>query len=137
MIVKRKIIGKKQSQSEYVQFFKHHYNRLKAQHKRWTTNQISSVIKLLWKRSKRANKTLRRKDGQLRTSKPLSGKRYFRKVRALSNADTVYLWKRMPIETRGHWENESRGVEINNLSNYNSYHFGKPDNSKLIDLLNK
>lgn len=113
VVGKRKLIAK-QSKTDYTSFFKYHYQKLKTEHKRWTTNQISSVIKLLWKKKKGTNKTLRRKDGRLR-SKPLSGRRYFRKVRVLSAVDTTYFWKRMPAETRTHWDNESKGYEPNNL----------------------
>lgn len=104
VVVKSKAIVK-QSKSEYVSFFKYHYTKLKGEHKRWSTQQISSVIKLLWKKKKGTTKSLRRKDGKLRTSKPLSGRRYFRKVRHLDKDTTAYLWKRMPIETRHNWDN--------------------------------
>lgn len=113
VLVKSKGIVKT-SRSEYLSFFKHHYAKLKKEHKRWSTNQISTVIKLLWKKKKGNNKTLRRRDGRLRTSKPLSGRRFFRKVRHLSGVDATFYWKRMPIETRNSWNNQSRGIVINN-----------------------
>lgn len=76
----------KPSQSDYISFFKTYYRNLAQQHPRWTTQQISTVIKLLWKKRKNQGKSLRKSDGRLRTSKPLSGRRYFRRVRRLEGA---------------------------------------------------
>ena len=43
----------KASQEDYVGFYKYHYKKLKEEHKRWTTTQITSVIKLIWKKKKK------------------------------------------------------------------------------------
>ncbi len=47
LVVKTKPISKP-TQSDYISFFKHHYKTLAKDHQRWTTAQITKVIKLLW-----------------------------------------------------------------------------------------
>lgn len=78
VLVKTKPISKP-TQSDYISFFKHHYATLSRQHKRWTTPQLTKVIKLLWLKSKKQGRSLKRRDGKLRTTKPISGRRYFRR----------------------------------------------------------
>ena len=103
----------KASREDYVSFYKFHYKKLKGEHNRWSTTQITSVIKLLWKKKKAVSKG-RKVGGKLRTTKSLSGRRYFRKVRRLSGHEATFLWRNMPVETRNHWANEAIGREINN-----------------------
>mgnify|MGYP000262378080 CR=1 FL=1 len=103
----------KASKEDYVSFYKYHYKKLKGEHKRWTTTQITSVIRLLWKKKKSTTKG-RKVGGKLRTTKPISGRRHFRKVRRLSAHEATFLWKHMPIETRNYWSHDSLGREINN-----------------------
>ena len=92
----------KASQEDYVGFYKYHYKKLKGEHKRWTTTQITSVIKLLWKKKKVASKG-RKVSSRMRTTKAISGRRHFRKVRRLSAMESTFLWRHMPVETRNHW----------------------------------
>jgi hypothetical protein len=113
VLQKTKPIGKHHTQSDYITFFKHHYKNLASQHKRWTTTQITKVIRLLWQKSKKT-KTLRRRDGQIRTSKPLSGRRFFRKIKNLSSKVAKHLWVRLPLESKKIWENKSKEIEVNN-----------------------
>jgi hypothetical protein len=37
-------------QNEYLIFFKYYYSRLGAEHPRWTSPQITAIIKLLWRK---------------------------------------------------------------------------------------
>lgn len=104
----------KVSQSDYINFYKHHYRKLSQEHKRWTSQQISSVVKLLWKKQKGVTKTQRKRDARLRLTKPLSGYRYFRKTRVLDRAQSKYYWHRFPKETKNFWENESKGIRVDN-----------------------
>lgn len=53
------------------------------EHPRWNTQQIASIIKLEWKKHKNQGKSLRRNDGKIRTTKPLTGRKYFRKAKGL------------------------------------------------------
>lgn len=122
--VKSRAIAKA-SKSDYVSFFKHHYQRLTKEHKRWTTQQIASVIKLLWKKKKGDTKTLRRKDGKLRTSKPVSGRRYFRRFKHLTAAEANEAWKRLPFESRNLWTYEATGIHVNNTKVTNTATFGQ------------
>lgn len=103
----------KVSKEDYVSFYKYHYKKLKGEHKRWTTTQITSVIKLLWKKKKVSTKG-RKVSSKMRTTKVISGRRHFRKVRHLSALETAFLWRHMPVETRQHWSNEALGRDINN-----------------------
>jgi len=36
--------------SAYLQFFKYYYERLTSEHSRWNSTQITTIIKLLWKK---------------------------------------------------------------------------------------
>jgi len=72
------------------------------------------VIKLLWKKRKNQGKSLRKRDGKLRTSKPLSGRRYFRRVKQLSGLEAKIKWRLLPYECKNYWKHESKGVEVNN-----------------------
>lgn len=76
----------KASKSDYISFFKTQYQRLSKEHKRWTTQQIASVVKLLWKKRKGDTKVQRRRENKLRSKKPISGRRMFRKIRGLTGA---------------------------------------------------
>ncbi len=102
-MVKTKPIAKA-SQIDYIAFFKTYYRNLAKQHPRWTTQQISSVIKLLWKKRKNQGKSLRKNNGKLRTSKPLSGRRYFRKVKNLDGLEAKIKWRLLPYECRIYWK---------------------------------
>lgn len=124
MHVKSRTIAKA-SKNDYVSFFKHHYQRLTKEHKRWTTQQIASVIKLLWKKKKGDTKTLRKKDGKLRTSKHVTGRRYFRRVKHLSGSEAAEAWKRFPLESKNIWNNDAKGVYINNTKATNKTTFGQ------------
>ena len=114
-IDKTKQIGKP-SQGDYISFFKKYYNSLSQEHPRWTTQQISSVIKLLWKKKKNQGKSLRKSDRQLRTSKPLSGRRYFRRVRHLDGTEAKIKWRLLPYEGKTYWGHEAKGIKIDNTN---------------------
>jgi hypothetical protein len=127
-------ISKAVSKSDYISFFKYHYTKLSKEHKRWSTQQITKVVRLLWKKKKGDTKTLRRKDGKLRTSKPLSGRRYFRKIRHLTGSDATNYWKQFPLETRNHWTNEAQGIEINNTTVHRVHRFSPSFTSNVNNL---
>jgi hypothetical protein len=59
---------------------------------------------------------LRKRDGKLRTSKPLSGRRYFRKIKGLDRKEANIKWRLLPRESKNNYTNESNGVQINNVS---------------------
>ena len=117
VFVKSKQITKTTSaQGDYISFFKHHYKKLQREHSRWRSQQIVSVIKLLWRKKKAVGKNLRRKDGKLRTTKPISGRKYFRKVRGFSGFETRSVWKKLPFESKNYWSREAKGICIDNTT---------------------
>ncbi len=107
---KTKPISKPTTQHDYIDFFKHYYKKLSSEHRRWTTSQITKVIKLLWKKSKHPKKTLKRTIG-LRSLKPLSGRRFFRKSKRLSAFESKILWKQLPYESKKEYERKGKGIE--------------------------
>lgn len=101
-VVVRKPITKA-TKTDYISFFKYHYQRLSREHKRWTTQQISSVVKLLWKKKKGDSKTQKKRESRRIGKKPISGRRWFRKTRHLSASEASQYWKHFPRETRELW----------------------------------
>ncbi len=80
---------------------------MRNQHPRWTTQQIASTIKLLWRKKKSRGKSLRKTDGRLRTSKPLSGRVFFRKVKNLDGLEAKIKWRMLPFEVKIYWKHQS------------------------------
>lgn len=72
------------------------------------------MIKLLWKKRKNQGKSLRKTNGRLRTSKPLSGRRYFRRVKNLDGLEAKIKWRLLPYECKMFWKHESQGLEVDN-----------------------
>lgn len=85
---------------DYISFFKHHFAKLSAEHSKWAVPQVTSIVKLLWKKKKQSSKGTTHK---LRATKPLSGRRYFRKVKHMTAEEGVRTWKRLPLESRILW----------------------------------
>ena len=90
---------------DYVTFYKEQYNKLHRQHPRWTSIQISSIIRLEWKkdksnRKKGEDKTDKKK---LRRTKNVTGYLFFRKHRGLPYKQAVGKWRRFPRETKLYW----------------------------------
>lgn len=95
----------KRSSSDYISFYKLRYAKLHSTHPRWTSKQISSIIKLEWKKEKSADKKVRRVS-RLGTRKPgkiLSGYRFYRKYRGFSYRESVKKWIHFPFETKIYW----------------------------------
>ena len=83
---KTKMIEKKETpsmtSSEYQNFFKFHYEKLKDEHPNWNTKQISSISALLWKRFKKSTRKHHTpEDVQDIYNKIMSGKESFRESR--------------------------------------------------------
>ena len=83
----------------YIQFFKYYYERLSAEHPRWSSNQVTTIIRLLWKKrsrsSKRGPKKVRKE-----TEKVLSGWQYYRRLKegeGYTRTVIKGLWKGLPI----------------------------------------
>ena len=116
------VVGKtkpiaKPTKTDYIAFFKYHYAKLSREHKRWTTPQLTKVIKLMWQKSKREGKGLRKKDGRLRITKPMTGRRYFRRVKKVSGFEAKMIWRQLPLESKNNYEMQARHIEVQNISN--------------------
>jgi hypothetical protein len=111
IVAKTKKIIKKGTQ-DYIKFYQLRYNKLHSQHPRWTPKQISSIIKLEWKKEKSSGRSKTLKSGRLGTRKPgktLSGYRFYRKYRGLTWRECVKKWLRFPHETKVYWTRASSG----------------------------
>jgi len=87
------------------------YARISAEHPRWQPNQISAIIKLLWRKRKSQSKTIlsqSKKDGKKRTLKVISGRRFFRKTHHYTYIESKSKWARLPFETKKYWDNQSK-----------------------------
>jgi len=65
-----------------LKFFKFYYDKLSTEHARWSSNQITTIIKLLWKKKLVTDKRTSTK-GSLRAPvqrKRISGRMAFRRA---------------------------------------------------------
>lgn len=124
IITKTKTIAKPTTKNDYIDFFKYYYKKLSSEHRRWSTPQITKVIKLLWKKTKKEGKSLKRKDGRLRTLKPITGRRFFRKTRRLSAFEAKLLWRQLPYESKQVWDREAKGIEVHYSKKIESVKYG-------------
>ena len=109
LLVKTKKIAK----TDYIAFYKQRYERLHTEHPRWTSRQISSIIKLQWKKEKKQHTKLRTVDertGLRRKSKRIiSGYQYFKRYRGYDTKECVYKWLHFPFETKTLWKRVAAG----------------------------
>lgn len=97
---------KKIVKTDYITFYKATYEKLHAEHPRWTSLQVAGIIRLKWKKEKSSFKKTGKTSGKLgtrRISKILSGFRYYRKYRGLGAKECLYKWRRFPYETKNYW----------------------------------
>lgn len=91
--LKHKVIVKA-STTNYITFFRHYYEKYNIQHPKWTSSQISKIIRLLWKKNKSQRKQggfksqKEKLEGPHRPKKPISGRTAFRKLRNLNLTET-------------------------------------------------
>lgn len=114
----KKVPGKKQD--EYQSFFKYYYDRLTAEHPRWTVTQINTIIKLLWK--KRISKSTRKQITL--ENKKLSGRRLYSRVKlgeGLTKDQIKQLWKALPHESKKYWEIRGQGRPQRSLKDSGRY----------------
>lgn len=99
---------KNRNTEEYISFFKTYFDRLSKEHRSWSASQITSIIKLLWKKRKQnQSKTSK----PMRQVKPMSGRKTFRKMKGLSGQEAQKMWKRLPVETRRNWDMKGNPAE--------------------------
>ena len=99
--------------SGYVQFFKYYYERLSAEHPRWNSTQITTIIKLLWKkRSKQTRKGEgKRKPGRT-IEKTVSGWQFYRKLKegeGHTRTAIKGMWNNLPIESKRYYKIQGQG----------------------------
>ena len=100
--MKSKKISKERS--NYLNFFNHHFKKLQQQHPRWNPRQVTSIIKLLWRKSKAVSAKGQAKVPRLR--RPISGRQAFLNVQkrmGMTTSERMRKWKRLPLETRNQW----------------------------------
>lgn len=87
----------KASKIDYVGFYKEQSTKLHREHPRWNQSQISSIIRMEWKKRKlQLQKSQRMRMGQRRSLKMITGYKFFRKERRLDHDEAVKRWKRFP-----------------------------------------
>lgn len=96
--------------SDYITFYRIRYAKLHSQHPRWTPKQISSIIKLEWRKEKgkRTRKVV--KAGTRRVRKVLSGRIFYRRYRGFTAKETNYKWLHFPYETKVYWTQAAKGA---------------------------
>lgn len=108
-----KPIQKKTSRKalNYITFYKFHRASLTHQHPRWTPNQITVIIKMMWKKEKASSrKNTNRKSragtngkSQAGMKKILSGRVTLRRFRNINFIQAKNIWKRLPFESKMMW----------------------------------
>lgn len=107
-IVTTKKISKspKTRKEQYLSFFKYYYERLASEHPRWTKMQISTIIKLLWRKRAKAG------SGTRSTVKGLSGRQLYRRVKeseGFLREQIKQMWKGLPHESKKYWVIKAQG----------------------------
>lgn len=100
----QKKIRKANSSRDYMAFFKHHYERVMREHPKWTANQATVIIKLLWRRRKL---TTTAKPRPLRPARVFSARQAFSSAKRREGCSTpqvAAMWKHLPLETRHEWK---------------------------------
>lgn len=90
----------KRKESEYLTFFKYYYSRLSSEHPRWTSGEITTIIKLLWKKRSMTPHRKQRKTIIDGTFKPVSGRVMYRREKqanGLNIEQIKLLWKLLPF----------------------------------------
>lgn len=96
----------KGAEIDYITFYKARYSQLHAKHARWTPKQISTIIKLEWKKEKISKRAKRSSKLVVEKKKTKStGYKYYRKYRGLDAKETKKRWRRFPYETKVYWIN--------------------------------
>jgi len=111
---KKRILKKeaKEPRTEYLKFFKFYYDKLTVEHPRWSANQISTIIKLLWKKkSTGERRSTQASSREPRERKNISGRMAFRKAYGYSALETIERWKQLPFESKKYWKSKGSGTK--------------------------
>lgn len=105
---------KKEKSTEYLAFYKYYYDRLSADHPRWNSSQITTIIKLLWKKKRKAGRT-KTKGIRKTSNKVLSGWQFYRKKKeseGYTRTMIKVMWKGLPIESKRYFKIQGLGREL-------------------------
>ena len=94
-----------------MKFFKFYYEKLSGEHSRWTASQISTIIKLLWKKKLTTDKATGK--AGLRTprkGKRQSGRMVFRRAHGYTLPEAVVRWRQLTIESKKYWMKKGEGA---------------------------
>ena len=97
----------KSRKEEYLTFFKYYYERLNAEQPRWNKIQITTIIKLLWRKR---NKSTRRE--RVGSKKGLTGRQLYRKTKeseGFLREQIKAMWKALPHESKRYWQIKGLG----------------------------
>ena len=111
-----------------MKFFKFYYDKLSVEHRRWSASQISTIIKLLWKKKLATDKAAVKASLRAPISrKKKSGRMTFRKNYGYSGIEALERWKQLPTETRRYWTGKGEGLRSGERrripASINSLHF--------------
>jgi hypothetical protein len=98
--MKSKMISKKGRRTEYISFFKFHFDKLRFEHPKWSLSQLNKIARLLWQKKKMASLPAPRR---LRSMKPVTGRKFFLRLKremGMVSQDAMRNWKRLPRESR-------------------------------------
>lgn len=94
----------KANRIDYVAFYKEVSAQLHRDHPRWTMSQVSSLVRLEWKKRKiQIQRSQRARVGLRKSHRKLSGYLFFRKERRFDYVEAKQKWKRFPLETKNQW----------------------------------
>jgi hypothetical protein len=82
---------------------------LKSEHPRWSKQQITTIIKLLW-RKRGGNKTTKRRKSI--SGKSLTGRQLFNKTKlseGMPRDQIKQLWRALPHESKKYWQIKAQG----------------------------
>lgn len=111
---KKKIVRKddKEPRTEYLKFFRFYYDKLTVEHPRWSSNQISTIIKLLWKKKSITEKKAAKTGlAAPRERKSISGRMAFRKAHGYSAIEAYERWKQLTRESKKYWNSKGLGMK--------------------------
>lgn len=105
---------------DYHTFFKYYHDRLNAEHPRWTSLQISTIIKLLWK--KRNLKDPKKKKRIIK--RVLSGRQFYTRTKlseGFPKEQIKQLWRALPFESKKYWQIQGQGKPQRSKKNSGSF----------------
>lgn len=91
---------------DYITFYRFHRSSLIQQHPRWTSNQITVIVKMLWQKEKAKRSMSRSMKGKSQVGamrKKLSGRVTFKRFRNLNFNQAKSIWRHLPFESKIMW----------------------------------